>query len=195
MIKKIRFFTKLQIRALLIILVLIILANLAGFRASFQRERNIQRVLDLGALQVGLAKYKGEFGFYPASSSDGKIVACWGPYTDYEKDNDGKRTETAFRKNKLINLADCEWGKDALLDVMDINYPAYLSVIPADPQADKGMSYLYYSNGEDYQLFASFENKEPGEYSSEIAKRKLNCGKRYCNFGRTSGVPLTEPLK
>jgi type II secretory pathway pseudopilin PulG len=193
--KKTFYLLKKEKEWLVVIVLIVVFANLVGFRASFQRERNIQRVLDLGAIQVGLAKYKSEHGYYPLSSTDGKIIACRGDNTGFEKDEQGRVKESSFKKPKLINLIECQWGKDPLGYAMDLNYPAYLSIIPADPASNKGIDYLYFSDGGNYQIYASFENKEPTEYNPDIAKLKLRCGKAVCNFGRSSGVSLLEPIK
>jgi len=181
-------------KGIFLIFFCVIVATLLGFRSSFMRERDIQRVLDIGALEVGINKYYSEFGFYPEASVDGRIVACIGDKTVFETDSTGKVKFTSNKKVKLLNLIPCEWGKDPLGDAGDLEYPPYVSIIPKDPLSDKGGSYKYLSNGKHYQILASFETKEINDYDPDIKKRREKCGNVICNFGRSDGIILSKSI-
>lgn len=162
----------------------VLVANFIGFNTSLKRQRDIQRILDIGKIESGLKLYKEDFGEYPLSSDDGRIMACPGPETGVEMDETGKPKASLFKKPKLVGLIPCQWGKDSLLDASDINYPPYIDGIPTDPLQNKGLIYLYKSGGQGYQLLAHLELKEHKEFDILILRRKVKCGKEYCNFGR-----------
>lgn len=180
---------KSDIAKILIVFALVFLANYWGFVSAFKRERDNRRILNIGDLETGLKRYYSEFGYYPASDGEGRIVACRGPYTNFEKTAEGVVVaKPGFDKAKLINLVPCQWGKDALLDAMDVNYPAYINTIPEDPRSAKGFSYKYISDGVSFRILASLELKESDNYSKKIKKEKIKCGVKYCNFERHAGL-------
>jgi type II secretory pathway pseudopilin PulG len=72
----------------------------------------------------------------------------------------------------------------------------FLTVIPNDPQTNKGVSYVFLSNRRRYQIFASLEDKEQDEYDESIEARGIDCGVRLCNFGKAEGAtPLDKTLE
>lgn len=189
-------FTKQETKGLAVIFLLLILASVYSFRQSYKRERDVQRNLDVSAIAAGVRLYRSDYRVYPGSM-DGMIAACRGEETRVVRDEIGS---TVFRegakKPVLENLVPCPWGESALLDINDINYPQYLSRIPDDPKQNNGFSYLYLSNGQDFQIYGSFEARVRMEYDPEIKKLGLLCGKKICNFGKASrGVTLYEPLR
>ena len=177
-----------EIFSVLGVLVVIFLANFVNFRISQRKERDTQRDLDVSAIALGIEKYKKDYGFYPTSSSDGKIIACRGPETKRENPFEIPKE----KKAKLINLVPCRWGVDALMDITDINYPHYISLIPKDPQQDMGARYRYISDGASFQILGAFEGKDIVGYNQDILARDLSCGIRICNFGKAS---LNTPLE
>jgi len=174
--------------AILTILLFIFLMNFVNFKISERKARDNQRNLDVSAIAQGLELYKADYGFYPLNSLDGKIVACKGPDTKRENPFEIPKE----KKPKLINLIPCEWGKDALMDVTDINYPHYLSLIPKDPQYSIGASYRYISDGSKFQILGAFEGKDLMEYEKLILNRNIECGIRICNFGKASSETSLE---
>src|SRR3990172_2323746 len=116
---------------LLVILILTILNQ----RVALRRSRDFQRKDDLGNLSLALIRYREDFGFYPPSSTDGRIIAC------------GKQSEVSFEKSDISDkevlakmletiYRPCSWGQDSLRDISDLTYPAYLETIPGDPQSN-----------------------------------------------------------
>lgn len=191
MFKNLRFFNKKEITIIIAILGFIFLLSLKGFSDSFKRERDMDRKHHLSQIAIGLNRYAGDYGSYPLSS-DGKILGCEGPNTTAKK----VVTEEAERKKLLLeNLVVCEWGKSALIDITDPNYPRYIDPMPIDPQSDKGLTYVYFSNGKEFQIFSFLELKEE-EYDKNARNRKILCGKRYCNFGKASPeTPLEKTIE
>jgi type II secretory pathway pseudopilin PulG len=179
-----KFFTKKEILGIIFILLAIGLACFSNFKVSLRRARDAQRKNDIGAIADALNRYQVDFGFFPLSSSDGKILACE-PVT-----TEGKG------KNKVYIFSACEWGKDGIRDLTDYNVLPYLKILPTDPQKDKGLIYFYISNGKRYQIFASLEGSDEDEYSRAIIKRNISCGTRLCNFGCAYGkTPLDKSIE
>lgn len=145
-----------------VLMVLALVGALAflNFQRAYVRARDIQRKNDLKHIATALANYQYDFGQYPPSR-DGKILACGAP--------------EAFRV--------CEWGADGLKDVSDLDYPPYISTFPNDPHQSAGKArYIYISNTQNFQLFASLENKQDAEYNDRVSSLRLDCGGRICNF-------------
>lgn len=164
--------------------VLVWLANLLGFSTSFRRMRDAQRNLDVGFVVKGLQAYRADYGTYPLSTDDGRIVACAGELTGIVKtDMNLPVYEPGANKPKLKNLASCQWGTDYLGDPMDVNAPKYISVLPKDPLSQKGLYYRYESDGRTFSLYAHFEINHDIGYDKGIAAK---CGSRKCNLKRSS---------
>src|SRR3989304_2826235 len=83
-------------------------ANLWGFRTSVKRQRDIWRVLDIGKLESGLKKYFSEYGNYPLSTEDGRLLACRGEVTGIKKSGEGYLVLPEYKKPQLEGLVACE---------------------------------------------------------------------------------------
>lgn len=187
-------FTKNEIKITSLILIFICILTLLNLQVSLQRARDSQRRSDIGTIADALDKYQKEFGFFPPSTPDGKILACKG--NNFEPiPAEIKESE---RRNYFFSLLKgCEWGKDSLEDVNDDSYEPYLKVIPGDSKQSRGYSYLYISNTNRYQLYAYLEgeNAEVG-YRIGIVERDLKCGNNTCNFGKAYGdTPLEKSIE
>jgi type II secretory pathway pseudopilin PulG len=187
-------FTKNEVKMVSLILLFICIFTLLNLQVSLRRARDSQRRSDIGAIADALDKYQKEFGFFPPSTPDGKILACkgenFGPIPSDVKDSE--------KRNYFFKLLrGCDWGKDSLTDVNDDSYQQYLKVIPGDSKQGQGYSYLYVSNTNRYQLYAYLEggNSEIG-YRTGIVQRNLKCGDNVCNFGKAYGkTPLEKSLE
>jgi type II secretory pathway pseudopilin PulG len=176
-----KFFKKKEIIGIILILSVIGLACFSNFIVSLRRARDSQRKSDIGSLADALNRYNDDFEQFPLSSKDGGIIACI----------DGSASLEAFQNPRI-----CEWGKDGLFDLTDENVLPYLKILPTDPQKDKGLIYVYISNGKRYQIYAALEGKDEDEYSREIIKRNISCGTKICNFGRAYGkTPLDKSIE
>lgn len=163
-------------------LAIVIVANLRGFTVSYARMRDIQRNLDVGFLVNGLVQYRNDYGHFPQATDDGRIIACRGENTSLAKTADNKMIfEPGATKPKVNNLAACDWGVDYLGDPLDENAPRYVSILPKDPLANKGVIYKYISNQESFSLYAHFEINQDIGYDKNI---KIKCGARKCNLIR-----------
>lgn len=160
------FFTKQETLVILLTLLVIFIVSFFNFKTSLRRQRDSERKNDLGFLTKALDKYLNDFGEFPVAAPDGKIVACTG--------------------TSPLLLVPCEWGKNS----------DYLSLLPIDPKAGEGYSYLYISNGRRYQIYATLEGQDEAEYDPKIVARNLHCGTKICNFGRSFGkTPLDKSLE
>lgn len=181
---KINFFNKSETLSLVVIFLILVGIAIPNFAASLRRSRDQVRRDDLGSLMTALEKYKIDFGIYPPSSSDGQIMDCLKPGDTPYKDKKGFW---------VINSVPCEWGKDPLVNLLTKN--TYMTILPRDPDWQKGVSYLYISDGDRYQLFASMEGKNEPEVDSKIIAENLKCGTRVCNVGRFVNCEIPKTLE
>lgn len=166
-------FTKKELLIVISILATVFLITLKDLGISVRRSRDAQRRADLGSISDALIAYFADFSYFPPSES-GRIKACPAENFDFE------------------NLRACEWGEDSLKDITDLAYPPYLSRIQSDPKKSEGVSYLYFSNTQRYQIYAYLEGGiDESGFNEGIVARNLACGSRTCNFGKSSGdTPL-----
>lgn len=178
-----KFFSKSEFKAVLIIFAVLIAISTPNFIVSLRRARDAQRKADIGSIQDALFRYQGDFGSFPLSI-DGRIAAC-GPVAFEEAG--GIKTPV---------FSPCDFGKASLADLSDSSYPPYIKLIPNDPQSDKGRSYYYFSDGSRFQIYGSLEGKSEDEYDDSIIKRAIACGSKICNFGKSSGkTPLNMSIE
>lgn len=182
--QKRRFFTKFELISVLVIFAVLIAVAIPNFGASIRRARNQVRRDDLGALQKSLADFYTDFGKFPLSSDDGKIIACLAPGSTPIKDSKGHWS---------IDYVACSWGVDYFVNVTNGNkyMPTQLS---RDPDWQKGASYTYLSDGEMYQLYASMEGNDEAEIDPKIVAKRISCGDRVCNVGRYVGCDTSKTL-
>lgn len=180
------FFGKKELFIFSLTLLVIILISFFGLKLSFRRARDDARRADISAIEVSLIKFKEEYGIYPLSSPDGKIEACL-----------GDKTVVVRRLKIYTGAVACNWGEDIFtLDPTDVSFPRLLNPIPRDPRSEDGYSYMFISDGANFQVYAAFEGTSEPEYNASIEKLKLNCGSKVCNVGKASlGAALDKPLK
>lgn len=174
------FFNKKESVWIIVVFIFLLLASYVGYTDAKKRERDTTRLLDFGNTVKAIEAYKRDFDSYPLSDNDGRLVACIGEDTDYLRDNYGNFVASAAGKRIRTNLKPCEWGKDPLME------DVYLEILPKDTQTEDGVKYIYISDGENFQLFGSYETKEMPDYSEKLKEQKRDCGTRICNFGRAS---------
>lgn len=189
------FFKKSELKGIIVIFIFLAFATYLSFLASYRRERDTQRNLDVSAIAFAIEVYKVDYGIYPLSNDSGEIIACKGSQTYTKKDESGyPEYRKGANKPILENLVACEWGNSKLLDINDINYPNYLTRIPDDPRPDR-FYYFYYSDGESFRIYGHFEGKTQKELDENVAKLGISCGDGICNFGKGSkNSVLTNPL-
>ncbi len=193
------FFNKKEIVGIVTILLFIFSLSYLNFLNSLRRSRDIQRRDDLTALAQGLEKFydDDDFGIYPPASSDNKIVACIPEGTSYEQIKEVVGNRPKENKKKIFPLlTGCAWGDSSLSDPADTSKEPYLSIIPKDFKASEGASYVYFSTGRHFQIYAAYEGKSMPEYDPGIIARGISCGTKICNFGKASrGTPLDRSLE
>lgn len=172
------FFSKQELRALVVIFGLLVVVSLPNFIVSLRRARDAQRRADIGSIQGAIFRYQEDFGTYPLSIN-GKIAAC--EPVSYK--------DVGGIKHPIFSA--CEYGKSSLSDLSDGSYPAYMKIIPNDPDTGRKTIYYYFSSGSRFQIYGSLEGKDEAEYDINIVGRGVFCGEELCNFGKSSG---TTPL-
>lgn len=80
----------------------------------------------------------------------------------------------------------CTWGQDSFYN---------LGKIPGDPESSKGVNYMYFSGPDMYQIFISQEGLDEIEISQKVIERKINCGSRICNTGRSYNCPIDKSIE
>lgn len=177
---------------------LLILAVVSSFNfaISLRRRRDAQRIADTRSISDSLAQYQEDFGFYPPASSDGKIIACDRDGEVFSYTSDGDNTAKSGYQLLQQNARACEWGQDALRDISDPDFPAYLERLPIDPRNGQGRTYIYFSTGNNFQILASLESEDEDEYKEELLVRGVLCGEYVCNHSRSSlKLPLEKSLQ
>lgn len=181
-----KFFNKEELTVVLIIFAVLIGVSVPNFALSIKRARDASRKDDMGSLQGALNNYFTDFGEFPRSTDDGKIVVCKAPGSEVRRGPKGEL---------LVDFIPCNWGKDGIFDPTDSNR-AYINPIPNDPQATLGLKYIYISDGKRYQIFGSLEDVGQAEYDKNIVARNISCGARICNFGRGyANTPLNVSIE
>lgn len=180
-------FTKPEIIALILIFAVLVTISVPNFTLSIRRARDQVRRDDLGALVHALDEYIADFQELPQASSDGRIMGCKKPEDKVTIDKKGRL---------VVNLIPCNWGKDALVDLTPGSQRVFMEVIPGDPQYNKGISYMYFSDGQRYQVLAYMEGgKDEADYDSHIVARNIMCGTNICNVGRAYNVPINISIE
>lgn len=181
------FFNRKETTFIVSVLVFIFLVSYVSYLASLRRTRDIERNYDVSNLFAAIVKYKTDFGFYPPSTDNGEILAC---YIENENIDYGKAKRLLI-KDKMAhfnflkeNSRVCKWGVDSLNDLADLNYPAYITLIPKDPKHIEGRRYYYNSDGESFKLYAAYEGKSVESFNQKIVNKNIACGSAVCNFGK-----------
>lgn len=159
----IKCFTKSESKVVIFIFIILFLVTGFNMTISLRKGRDNTRKNDLSVLQKALDSFQSKYKMFPPSI-DGKIGGCFGPDTVIDPKTD-----------RPINLIACEWGKDSFENI---------SILPRDPNYEKGRSYLYLSDTEKYQIYISLEGKKEAEYTESIVSKNLQCGEVLCNYGR-----------
>lgn len=188
-------FSRSEIIGVSIIFLIVFIITLKGLVVSERRARDAQRRGDLAALYNALYDYQKEFGFFPPSDN-GKIKACRG---DNFNDVEEKLKDLGYFDHNIYfqGLRGCEWGKDSLRDISDLSHPAYIQTIPSDPGTGAGISYIYLSNLNRFQIYSYLEGgSDEDGYDLGIIKRSLNCGSKTCSYGKAyQETPLDRSIE
>lgn len=172
-------FTKSEIISLAVIFFILAAVSVPNFIVSLRRARDQVRRDDLGVLVHSLDEYMADFRSLPPASPDGRIMDCL------------KLGDKPVKNSKGlwdVNLIPCDWGKDAFIDLITVK--VYISILPRDPNYQKGVKYLYFSDGNRYQIYAAMEGMDEAEVDPKIIARGLKCGEKICNVGRSYNVPI-----
>lgn len=179
-------FSKEESIGLGIIFLLLLAISIPNFVMSIRRSRDQNRRDDIGGLSQGLQEYYADFGVFPKSNSDGQMIACKKPEDKVTVDEKGRL---------IVDLIPCQWGRDALVDLTPGSTKVYIKALPLDPHSEKGAKYMYLSDGYRYQVMAAMESSDEAGYDASLSARKIMCGIRICNMGKSYNSPLGKSLE
>lgn len=188
-------FTKKELIGVIVILLIVGTFTSFGLIGSLRRARDAQRMSDLSAISDGVFSFYEEYGFFPPEENGG-IKAC--KSENFEDVLQQLQSLPQFDRTLFISgLRVCDWGKDALADVVDDSRKPYIAIIPQDPKTDTGLMYRYFSNGNRFQVFAHLEGEDGDEFfDPNVAHRNLACGNAKCNVGKAyADTPLTISIE
>jgi hypothetical protein len=177
-------FSKSEIISVAVIFVILVAVSIPNFIISLRRARDQVRRDDMGALVGALAEYVPYFQAFPASSADGRIVDCLTSGEKPVKDKTG---------GIILNAIPCDWGKDAFVNLL--TGKVYMPILPREPDYQKGAKYLFFSDGERYQIYAAMEGIDEPEVDTKIIALGLKCGIKICNVGRSFSVPTNISIE
>lgn len=162
-------FSKPENISIIVVFLILIAVSWPNFALSLRRARDQIRRDDMGQIQAAIDDYYKDYGIFPLSTTDGKMVVCKGQGQDQ---------------------IPCSWGHAAWVNLTPGVDKVYMKTIPGDPNLSKGASYDYFSDGSRYQLFGSLEGIDEPGYDAKLSARGIACGNRVCNIGRANNVPL-----
>ena len=165
--------TRTEFLGVLAIVGIIIALSLRNFETSQVRSRDEQRKNNATNLVHALERYHGDFGVFPLSTPDGRLIACGEP----------------------DKLTPCEWGRSKFVDLKNPGI-IYMDPIPFDPRQGQGISLRYISNGSQFQILTHLEHPGDPALSNIVKSWGLDCGELKCNYGVTGSLkPVTERIK
>jgi type II secretory pathway pseudopilin PulG len=170
-------FSKPEIWSIGVIFMILVVVCWPNFNLSLRRARDQVRRDDIGNIQGAIDAYYSDYGVYPSSTSDGRMIAC-------------KASGSDIRPGGTVDLVPCDWGKDSWINLTPGVNKTYLRYFPGDPHLNKGVSYAYFSDGSRYQLYGSLEGVDEPGYDLKLVANGFKCGKVVCNIGRAHNVPL-----
>jgi len=172
-------FSKSEIISLVIIFTVLAAVSIPNFIMSLRRARDKVRRDDMGALNHAFDEYLADFNnSLPQATPDGRIMDCLKPGDKPIQNKSGGWS---------YNPIPCNWGKDSFVNL--ITGKVYMSTLPQDPNYKSGAIYLYLSDGDRYQTYATMEGTDEPEVDPKIIARNLMCGNKVCNIGRSYNVP------
>lgn len=166
-------FTKQEIISLIVIFLVLIGVSWPNFGLSLRRARDQIRRDDMGNIQAAITAYYADYGVFPSSTTDGKIIAC-----------------KASGSSGELDLIPCNWGKDTWVNLTPGVNKVYMKTLAGDPNLNKGATYVYFSDGSRYQLFGTLEGIDEPGYDLKLVAHNVMCGNRVCNVGRSYNVPM-----
>jgi hypothetical protein len=179
-----RFIKKHELAGIGFILLFIIAVSYISYLAALRRGRDEQRIRDLDTIVVLVNQFNKDFGYYPPSLGTGKIVACG------ENNVPPSEAKLPVKKNRYQIMSEyaeeCRWGTDSPANWGDRVNTIYEGVIPQDPLIDSGRQYVYYSNGEEFQVYTSMESQVKDIYDIGLEPEGIMCGDSVCVYGKAS---------
>src|SRR3989338_9491059 len=113
-------------------------------KTSQMKTRDSQRKSDVELVSRALNAYFEDYKILPEASAQGEIISC------------------GFKATEI-----CPWGGGPLIDAVNV---IYLKVLPVDPQAYKGLKYIYSVNPErtKYKICITLKYRGDKSYKKDI---------------------------
>lgn len=176
-------FTLIELLVVIIILAALVFIASSTFITTQMKARDAQRKSDLKQIGNALEAFYADYGVYPDSDSQYRIVGC----------------------GTVGNESACTEGNEFALTTATGGKTTYMVQMPADP---RNGSYIYMSNGESYQLYARLENhrdphvknptdEDPNEDNGKDVYTLSGCTADLgCNYGIAStNIELDPPIE
>lgn len=137
-------FSKQEIVFVIYVLLSIFGVSYFQLKISQMKTRDSQRKADVELVSRALNAYFEDYKILPAASAGGEIISC------------GRKA-----------LSICPWGGGPLIDAVNVTY---LKTLPVDPQAYKGVKYVYSTNPErtKYKICITLEYRGDKAYKKDI---------------------------
>lgn len=166
-------FTRSELLGVAAIIAAIFLFSLYNLQTSYVRSRDEQRKNNATNLVHALEHYHEDFGVFPPSTNDGRILAC----------------------GSADNIVACQWGQSKLSDLKNPDV-VYIDPVPIDPRQGQGISLKYISNGAQFQILTHLESTSDPARSPLVESWGLDCANLRCNYGVTGSLkPVKEKIK
>lgn len=128
--------------------------SLFQLRISQMKTRDAQRKADVELVARAIDAYYSDYKEYPTASKNGEIIAC------------GRE-----------GLEVCVWGEGKVVDRDEV---VYLSKLPVEPQAEKGLRYVYEvdESRQKYKIYIALEYKSDPAYNDNLTAmcgEKIQC--------------------
>ena len=124
-------FTLIEVLVVLAVIGILTTIVVGGFRRTQRRGRDVQRKSDLKQMARAMEIYLSDYGNYPPSAANGRIMGC--------------PAETTA----------CEWSSG---EFRDATGNIYFKNLPADPLSNQSYFYRAFDSNQKYQIFARLEN-------------------------------------
>lgn len=172
--KKNKGFTLIELMVVMVLLAILVVAGIGSFTSSQKKGRDTKKKNDLQQVTLALEAYYSDFGRYPASDSQGRILGCVPSGTGA-----------------------CDWGD---IFQADTDGSIYMAALPYETDVKRTYVYSADGSGTQYQLYARLENTLDGDIPKNASDEArvfldLDCGTTsplYCNYGVSSANITVE---
>ncbi len=168
-------FTMIELLLVMGIIAILSVISFSSFMASLSKGRDTTRKSDLAQLRKALEVFNSNFGTYPLSDTEHRIVGCL------------SSAPADPHSPSFVFCPAANGGFSYYVNGVEENN---LAKFPTDPDASR--IYYYESDGDTYSLYAALENindkdtKQTGTGTVDPAGWVISCGSAVCNYKITN---------